>query len=476
MIDNVHRLETNKIENKKVVIRRAEQLLELMILSVMFFAFWREFYSIDFFFDQQYLGRGKFVLIGLYMVIMGMTMHLDEGFRFGYRKLFDIVILQWLAIAVTNFLTYMQLSLMADIMLPPVTMINLTIAEMPICMILPGFYTFYYHRMYVPMHMLMIYGSDNSASLKLKFDRRPGDKYHVDKLISADIGKDKILEMIPEYDAVIISDIKAKLRNDILKYCYANEIRTYLTPKISDIITGGSEEVSLFDTPLRLVKGLGLSILEKIVKRFFDILLSLIAVIILSPFMVGVAIAIKIEDGGPVLYKQLRVTINGKKFNILKFRSMIVDAEKDGKSIPATEEDPRITRVGKFIRACRMDELPQLFNILRGDMSIVGPRPERVEHVEKYKKLVPEFVCREKVKGGLTGYAQVYGKYNTTALDKLKLDLMYIEEYSFLLDVKIVLMTVRILFQRESTEGFDKVITEEDIQHEIEISKQDEND
>ena len=467
---------TNKTEDKKVVIRRVEQLLELIILAMMFLFFWRKFYSIDFFFDQQYLGRGKYVLIGLYMVIMGMSMRLDEGFRFGYRKLFDIVILQWLAVGITNFLTYMQLSLMADIMLPPNTMINLTIVEMPVCLILSSIYTFFYHQMYVPMNMLMVYGSENSASLKLKFDRRPGDKYHVEKLVSSDIGKDKILEMIPKYDAVIISDIKAKLRNDILKYCYANEIRTYLTPKISDIITGGSEEVSLFDTPLRLVKGTGLSILEKIVKRFFDVLLSLIAVVILSPFMLGVAIAIKIEDGGPIFYKQLRVTINGKTFNILKFRSMIVDAEKNGMSIPATEADPRITKVGKFIRACRMDELPQLFNIIKGDMSIVGPRPERIEHVEKYKKAVPEFVCREKVKGGLTGYAQVYGKYNTTALDKLKLDLMYIEEYSFLLDVKIVLMTVRILFQRESTEGFDRVITDEDIQREIEISKQDEND
>jgi lipopolysaccharide/colanic/teichoic acid biosynthesis glycosyltransferase len=149
---------------------------------------------------------------------------------------------------------------------------------------------------------------------------------------------------------------------------------------------------------------------------------------------------------------------------------MIVDAEAKG-VIPATDHDPRITKVGRFIRACRADELPQLINILKGEMSIVGPRPERVEHVEKYKKLVPEFVYREKVKGGLTGYAQIYGKYNTTALDKLKYDLMYIEEYSFFLDFKIILMTVRILFEKESTEGFDKVITEEDIQYEIEKSK-----
>ena len=141
---------------------------------------------------------------------------------------------------------------------------------------------------------------------------------------------------------------------------------------------------------------------------------------------------------------------------ILKFRSMIVDAEKDGKSHPAGEKDDRITKVGHVIRATRIDELPQLINILKGDMSIVGPRPERIEHVQQYTEEIPEFSFRQKVKGGLTGYAQVYGKYNTTALDKLKLDLTYIMNYSIILDVQIIFETVKILFQKESTEGFSE--------------------
>ena len=170
--------------------------------------------------------------------------------------------------------------------------------------------------------------------------------------------------------------------------------------------------------------------------------------------MLIVAIAIKLEDGGPVFYKQARATLNGDVFNILKFRSMIVDAEKEGHSIPATDRDPRITRVGRFIRPCRLDELPQLLNIIKGDMSLVGPRPERVEHMEKYGAEIPEFIFRTRVKGGLTGYAQIYGKYNTSAYDKLRLDLMYIENYSFIQDIKLILMTIRILFKKESTEGF----------------------
>jgi exopolysaccharide biosynthesis polyprenyl glycosylphosphotransferase len=462
----------NYIEDEKVIVRRLEQLFELAVLAVAYYYFWKYLYRTPYFGTNMYFGRGKFVLVGIYASIMAMILHLDEGDRFGYRKLFDIVLLQWFAIAATNVLTYLQLSLIANIVLPIKGMLLLTLAEFPIALVLCVIYTYYYHSLYVPMHMLMIYGDERSVSLKLKFDSTQGNtgKYHVDKLVSADVGLDELKNMIKDYDSVIISDIPAELRNDILKYCYAKGVRTYLTPKISDIITTGAEDISLFDTPLSLVKGLGMTIGQRFVKRSFDILLSLIALIILSPLWIGIAIAIKLEDHGPIFYRQKRVTRGGKEFDILKFRSMIVDAEAKG-VIPATDHDPRITKVGRFIRACRADELPQLINILKGEMSIVGPRPERVEHVEKYKKLVPEFVYREKVKGGLTGYAQIYGKYNTTALDKLKYDLMYIEEYSFFLDFKIILMTVRILFEKESTEGFDKVITEVDIQYEIEKSK-----
>lgn len=156
-----------------------------------------------------------------------------------------------------------------------------------------------------------------------------------------------------------------------------------------------------------------------------------------------------------MLFKQNRVTKDGKIFNVLKFRSMVVDAEKDGAQ-KAVNDDDRITPVGKIIRPCRLDELPQLFNVLRGDMSLVGPRPERVENVYDYVHKYPDFDLRHRVKGGLTGYAQVYGKYNTSPEDKLKLDLIYIEQYSIFMDMKLLLMTVKILFMKESTEGFDE--------------------
>ena len=186
-----------------------------------------------------------------------------------------------------------------------------------------------------------------------------------------------------------------------------------------------------------------------------DIVLSFLAIVVFAIPMAAVAVAIKLEDGGPVFFKQKRMTRGGREFDILKFRSMIVDAEKYAGAVLATENDPRITKVGRFIRATRLDEIPQILNILKGDMSVVGPRPERKVLADEIRKEVPEFDYRLKVRGGLTGYAQIYGKYNTSSYDKLRLDLMYIENYSLLLDIKLIILTLRIIFSKDSTEGID---------------------
>ena len=311
-----------------------------------------------------------------------------------------------------------------------------------------------YRILFPPIDLIEVYGRENGLYTKVN---KLQYKYHISESIYAEEeSPEKIMEKIEPHQAVLLNDLSAKMRNKILKACFRMDKRVYVVPKISDVIMKNSEELRLFDTPMLLCRNREISWWQRIIKRGFDILLSLIALIILSPVMVITAIAIHAEDGGPVLYRQERVTRGGRKFQMLKFRSMIVDAEADGKPHPAGEKDPRITKTGSFIRACRIDELPQLVNILRGDMSIVGPRPERVEHVEKYSRLIPEFDFRLKMKGGLTGYAQVYGKYNTTPLDKLKLDLTYITNYSLLTDVQIIFETLKILFVKESTEGFSE--------------------
>jgi len=227
----------------------------------------------------------------------------------------------------------------------------------------------------------------------------------------------------------------------------------------------GAKNISLFDTPLLLVKGTGLTPAQRVGKRAMDIAGALFVLLVIWPVLVIAAAAIKLEDGGPVFFKQKRMTRGGREFEILKFRSMIVDAEKYTGAVLASEDDPRITKVGKFLRAHRIDELPQLLNILKGDMSIVGPRPERKVIADEYCKDIPEFAYRTKVRGGVTGYAQIYGKYNTSAYDKLRLDLMYIENYSLLLDIKLIILTLRIIFSKDSTEGIDK---QQEIQQKIE--------
>lgn len=436
----------------KSTVRFIESAIEVVVLSVLYYILWRVCYeNYDF---PAYLGKGKYVLMGVYAVLSWLFIKNSDGFRFGNLRNSDLTIAQWIGLGIVNVITYFQLCLIANSMINPLPMIVLMVIDFIAAIIFVVIYNALYRKIYAPHNMVMIYGSDNAVGMKLKMDNQK-QKYQVTKLISADEGFDSICEQIKDYESVIINDVEAKLRNDLLKFCYDNSIRTYVVPKITDIILRGASTVNAFDTPMLLVKGTGLNAGQLFLKRAMDIAISLVGLIFASPVMLLVALAIKLEDKGPVFYKQQRVTVGGKVFDILKFRSMIVNAEKKGESRPATENDPRITKVGKIIRATRIDELPQIINILKGDMSVVGPRPERVEHVEKYGKEIPEFSYRLKVKGGLTGYAQIYGKYNTSAYDKLRLDLMYIENYSIFLDIKLIILTVRILLSKESTEGFD---------------------
>ena len=448
-------------EDTKGFIRFVETMLEVLMLTVLYYVVWRHAYPAGLF--PEYYYKGKFVLMGLYAVLLLIFFWNSDCTKFGQLRRTDLAIGQVIALILVNFVTYFQLSLIANQMVSVMPLLVLTGVEVIVAVVLISIYTAIYYKLYAPHNMLLIYGSKSAVGLKFKMDSRK-EKYQVAKIMSVDAGYEQICKEIRNYESVILNDVPAQIRNDILKFCYLNRVRTYVAPKLTDIMLRGGENNTLFDTPLLLVRGTGLTPVQRIVKRTMDIILSLLALIITAPIMVVVAIAIKLEDGGPVFYKQKRVTRNGREFDILKFRSMIVDAEKDGKARPATDRDPRITRVGNVIRAIRIDELPQILNILKGDMSIVGPRPERVGGMEEYSSQMPEFKFRLKVRGGLTGYAQIYGKYNTSPYDKLRLDLMYIENYSLLMDIKLILMTVRILFKKESTEGFDK---QEELQRQV---------
>lgn len=458
-----------KRESTKGLIRGIESFVEVAVLSVIYYITWNMYYNEGPI--PLFLYKGKFVLMGIYGLLAFLFIKNTDGFLFGDLRRTDLGLAQWIAMTLTNFVTYFQLCLIANTMLSPWPMVMLTVIDVIATTAFVFIYVYIYRHIYAPRSLVMIFGTDAALSLKFKMDKR-SDKYSLKKLIPVEMGLDKIFEEIVKYDAVVINDIPATTRNDILKFCYEHQLRAYVVPKITDMFIRGAKDVSLFDTPIFLVKGTGLTITQKALKRLVDILFSVILMIPALPIMLLVALAIKLEDGGPAFYKQKRVTIGEKEFEILKFRSMIVDAEKYAGAQFATENDPRITKVGKIIRALRIDELPQILNILKGDMSVVGPRPERMDFINEFCKEMPEFRYRLKVKGGLTGYAQIYGKYNTSAYDKLRMDLLYIENYSLLLDIKLILTTVRIMFSKESTEGFaDEAEAEQKLKEYVEKLK-----
>lgn len=396
--------------------------------------------------------KGNLLIFGVYLVLIFLFSRIYNGFRIGLLRVSDIIYSQCLSVLFINGITYVQICLLERSVADLLPMLIATLADMAFIVLWAFCGNRIYSKLYAPKKMVIIYGSRQAVGLVEKMSLRE-DRFMICRAISCDEDISLITELIVSYDAVIICDVPSERKNDILKICFANSKRTYITPKLSDIIIRGAEQIHLFDTPLLVCRNSGLSAESLIIKRAFDILLSALGCIIASPIMLITALAIKLYDGGPVFYTQDRLTRDGKVFKVYKFRSMKTDAEKDGVARLAGEHDDRITPVGRVIRKVRIDELPQLLNILKGDMSIVGPRPERPELAAENEKLMPEFRYRLKVKAGLTGYAQVLGKYNTTPYDKLRLDLMYIEQYSLLLDIKLILMTVKILFIPESTEG-----------------------
>ncbi len=429
-------------------------VLHLIIITGMYAYVWYTFYR-RIMGNNVFRRPGNFLVIAVYAALYFILQNVYGGFKIGHLKLSDVLFAGLLANAINTVFAYAQICLIAGALVKPTPLIFLFVADIAVLVLWGMFSDMLFYKLFPPREILLIVGNEHYSKLRSNFESRYEKFQIADNVSIADTDIEDIKQKAMQYGSVILYDIEANVRNVLLKFCFENSVRVYVTPKISDVIMRGGSVVDLFDTPLVLCRNFGLTLGQRIVKRIMDIVLSSIGIILTAPLMLIIALAIKIEDGGPVFFKQRRSTLDNTRFNILKFRSMIVDADKEGFRA-ASAHDDRITKVGRVIRPFRLDELPQLFNVFRGDMSVVGPRPERVEHMKAFTSEIPEFPFRLKVKGGITGYAQVYGKYNTTPLDKLKLDLIYIQNYSFRLDVKLLLMTIKIVFQKESTEGFDE--------------------
>ena len=430
-------------------------IINILLLTSTFYEVWFQYYRSKMFNNMAFSGRGNYVLIFLYAMLLVFFSKMYGGLKIGQLRRLEVMLSQMLSVFLVNVVAYIVICLLAFAVVNPIPLLIMMLGECFIIVLWTLLVMQLYNRMFQPWKILLIYGERPAEDLVYKVEARR-DKYAIYDAINVDAGMDAIADKIEDFQAVIIGDIAAEKRNTVLKYCYGHGIRAYVMPKLSDIILMGSDRIHIFDTPFLLSKGYALSVDQRIIKRIVDCVIAVLILLITSPIMLISAIIIKLYDKGPVLYKQIRCTRGGREFPIYKFRSMVVDAESDGVAKLAAQNDSRITPFGKFIRAVRIDELPQLINIIKGDMSFVGPRPERPEIIKEYMEEMPEFAYRMRVKAGLTGFAQVYGKYNTTPYDKLKLDMFYIENYSLWMDIKLIIMTVKTLLKKEATEGIEQ--------------------
>lgn len=440
---------------KKPITRKAKLILATWNIG-LFALVWAYYYNSTVY-PMKYLLGMVFSTV-LYGTLYMFLCNLYKGFRIASNQIGETVFSQFLGFAIADFFLYLQGCLIRN------TILNIVPGALTVLMQIVGTamivsITKRYMRSHMqPKDTIIIYGRGTKEEEICAFEQRLLQKYahlfHITKHINERDIAFCMTKEIQKTHTVLLYEVTHHTRKKVMKYAIAHKKTLYFTPTIEDITLQGCTEKHLLDTPLQKYNYVYEKPTEYTGKRAFDVTFALFLLVLTAPFMLLSALLIKLEDHGPVFFKQKRCTKGGREFEIIKFRSMIVDAEKYGVT-PCTENDDRITKVGKFIRATRLDELPQLFNILKGDMSFVGPRPERVEHVEQYTAELPEFAYRMRVKGGLTGYAQIYGKYNTSAYDKLRLDLLYIENQSFFMDLKMILLTLKIMFVAESTEGFD---------------------
>ena len=391
-----------------------------------------------------------FIVVGLLMVAI------YGKYDIGRRKNKPIIYSLGLAVVLTDIITYFQLMIMntitPDVMAFRLTHIGELLGILGLhTLIVIGFVSFgnwMYFKLIPPEKTCVITNKDSNLEQITRAVKKYQKQYDVQRVV--DYRRTDLEEIIADMDTVFLYDVPTKERTDVVNYCYEHLINIYINPEVTDIVENLAEYYLLDDVSMLNFNVEGLTLEQRFFKRTFDIIVSALAIIVSSPIWLVAAIAIKVGDGGPVFFQQNRATRDGKIFQVYKFRTMKVNVENRS----ATADDDRITKAGHILRKTRMDELPQFLNIFLGDMSFVGPRPEMLENVYSYTEELPEFKYRLRVKAGLTGYAQIAGKYNTTPKGKLIMDMMYIERYSFWNDIKLCFQTLIVLVKSDSTEGF----------------------
>ena len=378
-----------------------------------------------------------------------------NAYLLGYSRIRMLVFFQFLAQFFSTVIIYGVVSFAWNNWKPPTWFLPMLAADLMLDAAWSYWGSGAYFRLNPTRNTILIYRNEQDRRRMGNLRGKPAERmFKITRELQYDGSFDDLRQLLAGYDAIFVAGVNSRCRNGILKYCKERAIPGFFLPHVGDVIMQEAFHVQSFDAPVMYITRSALRPEYRMAKRLFDLLASLAGIILLSPAMLLIALAIRIGDGGPALYRQVRLTRDGKPFKILKFRSMRVDAEGDGRArLSAGRDDNRVTPVGRFLRRHRLDELPQLFNILTGNMSFVGPRPERPEIAEQYYRTIPDFRLRLQVKAGLTGYAQVYGKYSIDPYEKLQFDLLYINNMGMLTDLKLLFATVAVLFLKESTEG-----------------------
>lgn len=439
-------------------------LLQLLLYTLLFTAFWATLSITNI--GLHTISRTAVTTLLTFAVAMGLLTIVYGGFDIGVKKMRSVFASLSMESFFADILTYVQLQIMNTNPQNPQANAHLVLWGEDLALLAGAFLlqlgiiyffvvlgnTAYWH-INPPKNCCIITSSEELARhVAAKMATFP-QKYRLTDVVHYECPDVK--KTIRQNEVIFLAGIPDTEETMLEAYCYKHNRTMYLLAELEDVIISTAQQHVLEDTPFLYIHRVEPTLYQRLIKRACDITVSLLGLILLSPLMLGIAAVLKASGNGSVLFWQERATLNGNIFKIIKFRTMY----EDSANVSVREGDDRITPVGRFLRKYRLDELPQLINVLKGEMSLVGPRPEMLENVERYIREVPEFRYRQQMKAGLTGLAQIEGKYNTSPKDKAILDLLYIENFSLGYDFKLLLRTFTVFFRKDSTEGFcDKPI------------------
>ena len=385
--------------------------------------------------------RGHILVLLIYLLLVFVMLRALRGNKVGEQKPGSQFMNQMFALILTNLITYFQLSLMNNWLVPVMPMLLILLWQALGSLIVSYLTYSIYRGLFSAKEMLLVSGTDDVDSVLSRFSTR-SDMYYISRVVNTEqVDETETLRAADAFRNVILWNVEGGLKGRLARYCYAHGINVYLMPDTDDVLVKGTDTLHQFSTSIYLLKNYTMEAEQRIVKRLLDIVLSLVLIGLLSPVLAVIAVMVRVsgsggqvKDHGRVLHRSERVTRGGEHFAMLKFRT-VKEVLPDGTLV--------YLKGGRALRRSHLDELPQLFNILRGDMSFIGPRPDKAEVYEARCTEYPLYACRTRVKAGMIGYTQVYGKYNSSLEERLNLDLEYIQNYSLWLDVQLFIFSIK---------------------------------